>query len=107
MTLTTARPGTISHGTLLPTDLIPAFHDVLAVHNPDHAAILRDEYHDVFDAILDGTYTLDDVELADNADWLLNDLYGALNDVAPDGYYFGAIEGDGSDFGFWPHTDLP
>jgi len=29
----------------------------------------------------------------------------ALNEYAPDGYYFGAIEGDGSDFGFWAIED--
>ena len=32
---------------------------------------------------------------------IVNDLMDALNEYAPDGYYFGAIEGDGSDFGFW------
>lgn len=31
----------------------------------------------------------------------LMELFDALNKVAPSGCYFGANEGDGSDFGFW------
>jgi hypothetical protein len=34
-------------------------------------------------------------------DWLLSDLFDALNDIAPDGCYFGAHPGNGSDYGFW------
>ena len=35
---------------------------------------------------------------------LLNeDLWGILEDIAPEGFYFGAHEGNGSDFGFWVH----
>ena len=33
---------------------------------------------------------------------VLDELYQALNDEAPDGHYFGAHEGDGAEFGFWP-----
>jgi len=39
------------------------------------------------------------------AEWLAEyaiSLTDALNEHAPDGFMFGAHEGDGSDFGFWP-----
>lgn len=40
-------------------------------------------------------------EKMENAEYLLSDLFDELNNFAPEGYYFGAIEGDGADFGFW------
>lgn len=32
---------------------------------------------------------------------IISEMMDTLNDHAPDGYYFGAHPGDGSDFGFW------
>lgn len=32
-------------------------------------------------------------------------LFDILDSIAPDGCYFGAIEGDGSCYGFWPCED--
>lgn len=32
-------------------------------------------------------------------------LFDCLEQYAPDGHSFGANEGDGSDYGFWPHMD--
>lgn len=29
----------------------------------------------------------------------------ALDAICPEGTYFGTLEGDGSDFGFWPCLD--
>tara|TARA_Y100000310_G_scaffold275814_1_gene292541 strand:+ start:92 stop:355 length:264 start_codon:yes stop_codon:yes gene_type:complete len=37
-----------------------------------------------------------------SADMDLEELCDVLNDLAPGDHYFGAHEGDGSDFGFWP-----
>ena len=36
---------------------------------------------------------------------LVESLFNILDSIAPDGTYFGAHPGDGSDFGFWPYED--
>lgn len=98
--------GTIIHGTLRPEDLIPAFLDALQERDKAEADKLRDRYSEVIAAVDRGE--LDHLDrqghsLMEQVDWLLNeDLYYALNDLAPEGTRFGAHEGDGSDFGFWP-----
>jgi hypothetical protein len=42
---------------------------------------------------------------SEDSDELLTQLFDALNACAPEGHYFGAHSGDGSDFGFWPVDD--
>lgn len=74
--------GTVSHGTLRAEDLIFKFAEVLRELNQAKYAKLALRQPDDLDEYV--------VELAD-----------ALNEEAPVGYYFGAHEGDGSDFGFW------
>lgn len=40
------------------------------------------------------------------AGYLINEtLFDALNEICPEGFYFGALEGDGSDIGFWQIQD--
>jgi len=96
------EPGeTVIHGTLRPQDLIPAFLDALCVLAPAAYSQLTLR---PFGPI--PSYVQDE---GDDSEWwyseeawdLLNDLTDALNDCAPEGYYFGAHPGDGSDFGFW------
>ena len=80
--------GTVSHGTMLASDLIPAFmRELPASHR------LRQDY----DA---NGYN------AAEEDDLLDALFDALDSLAPEGTYFGAHPGDGSDYGFWPNEFL-
>ena len=38
---------------------------------------------------------------SDDAAGLLESLFDTLDSYSPEGYYFGAHLGDGSDYGFW------
>ena len=91
--------GTVSHGTLQPRDLIPAFISALEDVCPDSHLSVTSRWEDVIRRAADLGW--DEIDPED-ADYLLDDLFNALDAAAPEGAYFGAIEGDGSDFGFWP-----
>lgn len=84
----------VSHATLRPADLIPTFLEVLKT---------APEYPELFKTLplsgaLDGDH---DWYGTEDAAWLLDDLFKTLNQYAPDGFYFGATEGDGANFGYW------
>lgn len=97
MTSTTIRPelGTVSSGTMLPSDLIPAFMGTLETYAPELAAELVAGYPE-----LDGM-DADELDASEEANWIIEALYQALDSIAPDGAYFGSHPGDGSDYGFW------
>lgn len=90
---------TISEGTLRTADLLFAFNWALAdtpcAGDADLVA-LRAEAAKCAQEINDGREeNEDDIEI-------LAELENALNDAAPEYCYFGAHEGDGACFGFWP-----
>lgn len=93
--MTKANPGSVSWGTHLPQDLIPRFLHKLAQLDESKAAAFRAELPE--DLEQDAPYWD-----SEEAHWLLEELFDVLDEYAPDGHYFGAHEGDGSDFGFWP-----
>lgn len=90
-----AAPGSVSWGTHRSEDLIPRFIDTLAQLDKRQAAAFRAELPE--DLEPNNPYWE-----SEEAYWLLEELFDVLDTFAPDGYYFGAHEGDGSDFGFWP-----
>lgn len=91
--------GTVSHGTLRTEDLVDTFESELRFYAPDTLAQIEAEHGDAgFDA--EG-----EIEDHEAAGYYLEALTEALEALAPDFCYFGNLEGDGSDFGFWPDMD--
>lgn len=109
----TADVGTVSHGTMRTRDLIDAFtqhlrwlyglNEVYPRTGTLHARSreLIDEMRRVRVSYADR----DDYYESEAACDHLDALFEILNEYAPPGHYFGAHEGDGSDYGFWPHGD--
>ena len=92
----------ISEATLRVQDLIPAF--LSALRERDSAAYAQIMANNALPA-----HAIEDDEAdwweSEDAHFILEDLFEALNATAEDGEYFGAHEGDGSLFGFWPVED--
>jgi hypothetical protein len=88
----------VIHGTLRNQDLIPAFLEAVLQLDPDTP---------IPEELREAPQDNDDHEwwYTETAYWVLEHLDNKLNDHAPDGYYFGAHYGDGSDFGFWRMID--
>ena len=83
----------VSQATLRTEDLIESFMDFIeAVCDDESVKAVASEY-------LECKLLEDD---QDGLDWFLNEfLFDAMNEIAPEGCYFGAHEGDGSLFGYW------
>ena len=96
--------GTVIHGTHRPQDLIPAFLDEIRRCSPAH-------YEELmvlpFGPIPAHAAEDEDADwwTSEEAGYLLEELHDILDGAAPEGYRFGAHEGDGTDFGYWPIED--
>jgi hypothetical protein len=113
MKLKTASLGSISHGTLHTEDLLSAFASELdwqfrrngnffsLPENRVEARKIHDLCGECQDQYEEDGETLKDEDVASELVEILSD---ALNQFAPPYCYFGAREGNGSDFGFWPST---
>lgn len=90
----------VSSGTLRPQDLLEAFAQALEERSNSNGALVSEAYE------LANLLERDDYYRDPNTvRYVLNDLFDALNDVAPTGYYFGASESDGALFGFWEEDE--
>lgn len=85
--------GTISHGTLRTVDLLHAF--ACELQRIAGASDLASEALERANA-LHGS-----ADETESDSELVAELQDALDAAAPAGMYFGTLEGDGSDFGFW------
>jgi hypothetical protein len=91
-----ASIGTIIQATLRTEDLLDAFAGELDRLSPGHR-VAGEAY---------GILEMDNPDFDDDvAVEVILDLEDALNEFAPPFCFFGAIDGDGADFGFWPSMD--
>ena len=101
-------PYCVSSGTLRPEDLYDAFMAELEACEPFLASRMRREHEAHLEEAreaLGGHETFpgeaEEAE-AQVLDWNLEEAVEALEALASEGFYFGACEGDGACFGFWP-----
>ena len=94
------------HGTFRPQDLIPAFLDAVRDYcSAEYEQLMVNPFPPIPAYVMDEG---DESEwwISDSANDLLVVLYQLLEDVAPEGCYFGSHPGNDSDFGFWPEPYL-
>lgn len=99
--------GAVSSATLRPEDLVPAFLSELETVRTVSTDLMHDarawiagrkEWQEYYDDGEPDTYDA----------WghtLVMELMTELDHLAPEGFYFGATEGDGSCFGWWRVED--
>ena len=104
MTRPEVQIGSVSRGTQTPYDLHRSFAALFAKLNPEGFEQLFHPAngHSVFqsDAVCNPTHDWWKSEKAIEVIAILED---ALNECAPNGMFFGASYGDGSDYGFWEY----
>ena len=88
--------GSISTGTLLIEDIFPAYLDQLDKLSPN-SPLSKEVW-----AYMETGALLEEHE---NAWGIVEQIDLLLNELCPPFVYFGALEGDGADFGFWPDRD--
>lgn len=102
---TTTLTGTVSHATMRPQDLIPAFLDALRVVAPDAYAQMMSAAFPPVPAYVQDEGDRSEWWDSEDASDLLEHLFDVLDEHAPEGYYFGAHPGDGSDYGFFRNEE--
>lgn len=103
-----ASIGSISTGTLLTSDLLDTFASELEhLVQRNAQEWCSDDGRKTRDRLLKlvgDARECEDME-SDESSELLAELQDALGEFAKPYCYFGTLEGDGADFGFWPSMD--
>ena len=102
--------GSISTGTLRTEDLLPTFIDAITALGGtlpnDLECVKHMEYTNLPSyasvAVIDDAA---DFWVSDDAGYDMQALENTLQELCPPFVYFGSLEGDGADFGFWPDMD--
>jgi hypothetical protein len=100
-----AEIGTISFGTLRGPDLMENFSYELQriQEGTENRKLLTEAQNwlEEYDEASQSAESFDWESLEERGSEIINDLETALNNLAPVYCYFGSIEGDGADYGFW------
>lgn len=106
--MTKAQVGSISSRTLRTPDLLEAFGwelQHLDGATAAHLALAEEAraraHYFTWNDLPEG----EEVEETENDELLVEELFDALQELAPAYCSFGASEGDGANFGFWPSID--
>ena len=91
--------GTIIHGTLRNEDVIPALYNYLSAMDS-----IDPEYPKVLDDLTTEVDRIADWDSDETSEIALG-LFDAIDQFLPEGFYCGALPGDGSDFGIWRHEE--
>ena len=105
-TQTKIELGSLIHATLRSEDLIPCFLDAVREYAPAEYEQMMVSAFGPIPAYVEDEGDSCEWWSSEDASYLLEKLFSILEGVAPDGFYFGAHEGDGSDFGFWPLSEI-
>ena len=96
-TATTLDPGSYSHGTLRDEDMCEMFETIGSITGCDWCEGETSNLRDLLDdSNLRGLFV--GADISESISYLFDHVE---EHHTPDGYYFGATEGDGSDFGVW------
>jgi hypothetical protein len=89
--------GTVSEGSLKSNHIVRSCLPILREYSLELYQEIRLQIPD--EAMKDGDHAW---WYSQDCAWIVNeDLFEAMNEIAPEGYYFGAHPDDGADFGFW------
>jgi hypothetical protein len=93
--------GTVINGTARSEDLIPTFHGLLEELNPGNKKL---------NGINEFKKFINDDEIPEEhqeyASEYVIELMDELNNFSPAHVYFGSVDGDGADYGYWPHLEF-
>lgn len=94
--------GTLIHATMRNCDLVPVFLRALrGTKEYKHFMLECKRVKDLRVVIDLNASDQDERWLSEAMANFVEDLFDALNNYAPEGYYFGSHPGDGSDYGYW------
>jgi len=102
-----AQPGSISHGTMRNEDVLPRIMSELFKEDPQKAREVWQKNPNFLEALCDKECGIQNQWWeSEEASMMAEELFDVMNNYAPEGHYFGAHPGDGSDYGYWENEGL-